>query len=190
MQYELDAWSDRVNNSRKRADRNKILPHGVPNDIYQHPERFGCLDFKVCSQLELVYLFCIYKNYLQIGVEQAAIDHIRNTFAPPNDPVFELVPPEFGQYATILYQSMGSPAINSENVWNIYRELLHRFEHLDDAVNFMEECQVYLDVLDNQVYLDDEVPPAGLDLYGGPDNQDADGNYYMGGVNNGRGLGM
>ena len=85
---------------------------------------------------------------------------------------------------------MGSPAINSENVWNIYRELLHWFEHLDDAVNFMEECQVYLDVLDNQVYLDDEVPPAGLDLYGGPDNQDADGNYYMGGVNNGRGLGM
>ena len=54
----------------------------------------------------------------------------------------------------------------------------------------MEECQVYLNVLDDQVNLDDEVPPAGLELYGGPDNQDADGNYYMGGVNNGCGLGM
>ena len=120
---------------------------------------------------------------MQIRVEQAAIDHVRNTFAPPNDPVFALVPPEFGEYATILYQSMGSPAINSENVWHIYRELLHRFEHLDDAVNFLEECQVYLNVLDNQVNLDDDnlaVPPAGLELYGGPDDQDVDGNYYMG----------
>jgi hypothetical protein len=36
-----------VNNTLKRADKNKILPHGVPNDIYMDPERFGCLDFKV-----------------------------------------------------------------------------------------------------------------------------------------------
>ena len=35
---------------------------------------------------------------------------------------------------------MGSPAINSENVWNIYRELLYGFEHLDNAENFLEEC--------------------------------------------------
>ena len=56
----------------------------------------------------------------------------------------------------------------------------------------MEECQVYLNILDDQleVNFDDEVPPTGIELYGGPDDQDADGNYYMGGVNNGRGLGM
>ena len=72
------------------------------------------------------------------------------------------MPPEFGlfgqpEYATILYQSMGGPAINSENVWSIYHKLrvLHRFEHLDsDAVNFMEECQVYFNVLDDQINLD------------------------------------
>ena len=33
LQSELDARCNRVNNSHKRADRNKILPHGVPNDI-------------------------------------------------------------------------------------------------------------------------------------------------------------
>jgi hypothetical protein len=49
LQKELDAWVDRYNNSRKRADRNKILPHGVPNDICAFPERFGALDFKVCA---------------------------------------------------------------------------------------------------------------------------------------------
>ena len=87
---------------------------------------------------------------------------------------------------------MGSPTINSDNVWNIYPELLHRFKHLDDAENFMEECQVYLNILDDQleVNFDDEVPPTGIELYGGPDDQDADSNYYMGGVNNGHGLGM
>jgi hypothetical protein len=47
-------------------------------------------------------------------------------------------------------------------------------------------------IVDDQVNLDDEVtvPPTGIELYGGPDDQDADGNYYMGGVNNGHGLGM
>jgi hypothetical protein len=49
LQKELDAWVERYNNSRKRADRNKILPHGVPNDICAFPERFGALDFKVSS---------------------------------------------------------------------------------------------------------------------------------------------
>ena len=46
---------------------------------------------------------------------------------------------------------MGSPVINSENVWNIYRELLYRFGYLDNAEFFLEECQVYLNVLDDQV---------------------------------------
>jgi len=159
LQSELDAWCDRmrVNNSRKRADC---------NDIYEHPERFGCLAFKVNQTYLLFHLYLSFN--FQIGVEQAAIDHVRNNFAPPDDPVFELVPQEFGQYATILYQSMGIPVVNSENVWDIYCELHHRFEHLDDAVNFIEECQVYLDILDAQDNLDDSVPPVRRELYGGP----------------------
>ena len=86
---------------------------------------------------------------------------------------------------------MGSPVINSENVWDIYCELHYRFEHLDDAVNFIEECQVYLDILDAQDNLDDAAePPLGRELYGGLENRDADGVYYMGGVNNDHGFGM
>ena len=110
---------------------------------------------------------------------QASVDHVqvRNNFAPSDDPVFELVSPEFSQYATILYPSMGSPVINSENVWDIYCELHYRFEHLDDdAVNFIEEFQFYLDILDAQDNLDDVVvPPLGRELYGGLENCDADG---------------
>ena len=60
LQSELDARCNRVNNSHKRADRNKILPHGVPNDIYEHPEHFGCLDFKVNQHYFIIsFLFII-----------------------------------------------------------------------------------------------------------------------------------
>jgi hypothetical protein len=65
LQCELDRYQDRVNNTLKRPDRNKVfdclivviyiclaltiqvLPHGVPNLIYESPEAFGALDFKV-----------------------------------------------------------------------------------------------------------------------------------------------
>src|SRR5438132_262347 len=54
IQSELDRWVERINNTRKRPDRNKILPHGPPNDIYSSPERYGALDFKVQVQISLV----------------------------------------------------------------------------------------------------------------------------------------
>ena len=97
---------------------------------------------------------------------------------------------EFGEYAGILFESMGSPNINSENIWEIYRELVYCFEHLDDAVDFIEQLQVYLNLLDDEGNIADVEPPAGMELHGGPENPGPDGAYYMGGVNNGLGLGM
>ncbi|KAG1887222.1 hypothetical protein F4604DRAFT_1675229 [Suillus subluteus] len=52
MMRELDVYQDRVNNSRKRRDRNKILPHGVSNLIYQSANNFGALDFKITVERE------------------------------------------------------------------------------------------------------------------------------------------
>ncbi|KAJ7890228.1 hypothetical protein B0H13DRAFT_1626474, partial [Mycena leptocephala] len=48
LQLELDPYRERVNNTAKRADKNKVLPHGVPNHMYKAPEDFGVLDFKDC----------------------------------------------------------------------------------------------------------------------------------------------
>lgn len=59
LQRELDAYQDRVNNTRKRRDRNKILPHGAPDIIYQSPENFGILDFKVSDIRVLLILQCV-----------------------------------------------------------------------------------------------------------------------------------
>lgn len=47
LQQELDAYRDRIKNTAKRADKNEVLPHGVPNLIAEHPEDYGVLDFQV-----------------------------------------------------------------------------------------------------------------------------------------------
>lgn len=57
LQQELDAYQDRLNNTAKRRDRNKVLPHGVPNLIYQSAEDFGALDFKVSTILHAVIVW-------------------------------------------------------------------------------------------------------------------------------------
>ncbi|KAJ7205465.1 hypothetical protein GGX14DRAFT_312060, partial [Mycena pura] len=76
LQCELDAYRKRVNNTAKCADRNKILPHGVPNDMFLHPADHGILDFKIPVNLEFV-------------------DTVHNLYAPPTHEVFQLVPPDF-----------------------------------------------------------------------------------------------
>ncbi|KAG2343760.1 hypothetical protein BDR05DRAFT_975793 [Suillus weaverae] len=47
LQTELNAYKDRVNNTAKHRDRNKVLPHGIPELIYNSLEDFGAPDFKV-----------------------------------------------------------------------------------------------------------------------------------------------
>ncbi|KAG1759228.1 hypothetical protein EDD22DRAFT_763770, partial [Suillus occidentalis] len=54
----------------------KVLPHGVPNLIYQLVEDFGALDFK-------------------IKVEHKALDHVRSIYIKPSHVVFDLIPQPF-----------------------------------------------------------------------------------------------
>ncbi|KZT59695.1 hypothetical protein CALCODRAFT_536231 [Calocera cornea HHB12733] len=47
MQLELNKYVQMYNNSKPRADKNKILPIGIPRDIMEHPERYkGGRDYK------------------------------------------------------------------------------------------------------------------------------------------------
>lgn len=137
----------------------------------------------------------------QVKVEQEALDHVRQLYAPPDDPVFELVPPVFARHAHALYEAMGHPEVTSNNVWDIYRGILQGLEAIQHASE--EEAQEYTYCLEQwevQASLlegndqDSEVVPypliEGRDLLGGVDNPNSDGDYYLGGVNNGQGLGM
>jgi hypothetical protein len=46
LQAELDAWVMLRNRTAPRADRNKILPHGIPELIRFKPTKFGTVDLK------------------------------------------------------------------------------------------------------------------------------------------------
>ncbi|KDR84567.1 hypothetical protein GALMADRAFT_48606, partial [Galerina marginata CBS 339.88] len=57
---------------------------------------------------------------IQVKVQPEALEYVREQFAPPTDPVFELVPEKFAHYIGKLYKQMGSPKIYSDNVWSVY----------------------------------------------------------------------
>ncbi|KAG1890172.1 hypothetical protein F4604DRAFT_1876780 [Suillus subluteus] len=106
LQCELDRYQDCVNNTAKRHDHNKILPHGVPNLIYDSPEDFGAMDFKVT-------------------VDQDSIDHVRRTYVKSNHPVFDLVPQPLEQFIQHCYDDLGQPPVTHQTAWHIYLDLLH-----------------------------------------------------------------
>jgi hypothetical protein len=47
LQRDADSYVHCHNTSRRRANRNKILPNGIPDVIFEHPESVNALDFKV-----------------------------------------------------------------------------------------------------------------------------------------------
>ncbi|KAJ7592344.1 hypothetical protein C8J56DRAFT_1046716 [Mycena floridula] len=108
LQAELDAYKDCANFTAKRADHNKVLPHGVLAHIYEEPEAYECLHFK-------------------ITVNPAHIQTVKEQLAPADHPVFELMPPSFYQYCFQSYQACGSPTITRENVWDVYLIILDGF---------------------------------------------------------------
>ena len=117
-------------------------------------------------------------------------------YAPPDDPVFELVPATFSHYTQIIYDNMGSPAVTGENVWDIYHGLVHGLEELQAAMDYADylECIDQWEVNEELMEGADEDPPYplidGQDLRGGYENPREDGTVYLGGVNGGDGLGM
>ncbi|KAG1816565.1 hypothetical protein EV424DRAFT_1528296 [Suillus variegatus] len=160
LQRELDGYKDRINNTAKRHDRNKVLPHGVPNLIYDSPGDFGALDFKIV-------------------LEPGAIDHVRNLYVDLNHAVFELVPRDFGDFLHQCYDELGRPIVDRRSAWNVYLDLHQITSRLYEQLPPM----VLPD--DN---LDDDFLPLLEDHQDLPFHDGNDGAYYMGGVGGGLGL--
>ncbi|KAJ7790095.1 hypothetical protein B0H14DRAFT_3571076 [Mycena olivaceomarginata] len=173
LQKELDLYRDRVNNTAKRADHNKVLPHGVPNHMYEAPEDYGVLDFK-------------------IPVNPIAIAEVRNLYAPLDHDVFELVPRDFAIIVGQIYQQLGQPSVTRTNCWDVYMDILTRFQHLDSLHGVpveRDEQWGYALTMARDDYKDDiELIPNQRPLHNGADVIGPDGAYYMGGVRNGLGL--
>ncbi|KAF7790443.1 hypothetical protein EIP86_001398 [Pleurotus ostreatoroseus] len=118
LQKELDMYVEESNDNASRRDRHKALPHGRPIEIYNHPEQYNnSLDFAI------------------IDIDQRDIDEVRAQYAPPDSPCFELVPPRFAERAvafhTEKYGPQGPPAVNRENAWDLYSELLAYFRSIE-----------------------------------------------------------
>ncbi|KAL0945784.1 hypothetical protein HGRIS_012072 [Hohenbuehelia grisea] len=108
MQKELDEWVIMRNNSLPRANKHKVLPHGIPAMIRLHPELYGTTDFKIPIPMDVV-------------------DRLEGEYAPNDHPVFELTPPEFDRSAEAHYTAIGSPQLDRDTFWLIYCELKARF---------------------------------------------------------------
>ncbi|KAI0310015.1 hypothetical protein OF83DRAFT_1278963 [Amylostereum chailletii] len=107
LQQELDIWVEQQNMTSRRANKNKVLPHGPPALIHERPEKYGCLDFKV-------------------NVPKELFDQVEAEFCPPDHPVFKLVPPVFKPHIKYHYETLGRPAVNEDSFWEVYRNLLTR----------------------------------------------------------------
>ncbi|KAG1908077.1 uncharacterized protein F5891DRAFT_974653 [Suillus fuscotomentosus] len=160
LQRELDSYQDWINHTAKRCDRNKVLPHGIPELIYRSTEDFGALDFK-------------------IKIEKATVDHVRATYIKPGHPVFDLVPSDLGDTLQMCYECLGHPVVNRKSAWTVYLGLLHIFSTLIETRPQMP--------LPDSIEGDEELLllQEHRDL---PFHEETNGYYYMGGVRGGLGL--
>lgn len=129
-------------------------------------------------------------------MQPAALQYVREQFAPPTDLVFELVPPVFAYHIGKLYAQMGSPEIYAGNVWSVYRQLLQDLEAIEhtlengDYIDAIERWEVTENLLNEESVAENFYPLInGESLSGGMEHPLEDGSVYMGGVNGGKGLG-
>ncbi|KAK7019500.1 hypothetical protein R3P38DRAFT_2973640 [Favolaschia claudopus] len=113
VQIQLDLWVQLRNQTKPRADKHKITPHGIPALLRAKPEFYNLHDFKVSVPTEI-------------------FDKMEAEFAPPDHEVFQLVPPEFDHWANIYYAEMGQPEVTHDTFWNVYCQLLSYFNRVPD----------------------------------------------------------
>lgn len=80
-------------------------------------------------------------------------DAMEQKYAPPDHPVFELVPPAFGIRAQRYYSQLKLGAVGSKTFWNIYSALLHAFKsEMDNELSPVlaeVERSTHIDQLEN-----------------------------------------
>lgn len=74
-------------------------------------------------------------RFIQIPVPPVLLDEMEQLYAPPDHPVFTLVPPTFHECVTELYLSIGEPEVTVRTFWDVYLNLLGKLrEPLDDQL--------------------------------------------------------
>ena len=66
---------------------------------------------------------CILTPISQITVPDALIEEAKHHWAPPTDPIFDLVPPDSEQHISSSYAQIGSPTVGFHSFWEVYNAL-------------------------------------------------------------------
>ena len=61
-------------------------------------------------------------------VPSEIFDEMEELYAPPDHPVFELVPAAFHNHASDAYSAIGEPNINIETFWEVYLRLRQQLQ--------------------------------------------------------------
>ncbi|KAH8982770.1 hypothetical protein EDB86DRAFT_3085880 [Lactarius hatsudake] len=101
IQQEVDAWVHQCNWTKHRSDQKKVLPNGTLMIILQKLHKWKATDYKV-------------------SISPEVFDEMEEKYAPPDDPVFKLVPHAFAVHANAVWMAMGSPQLQFNNAWEIY----------------------------------------------------------------------
>ena len=71
IQKECDVFNDgEWNVHRIRPQKNAVLPHGVPNNIFNFPEKYGLQDCGLMS-LHICYLWSMEKQCMSVVAQVA-----------------------------------------------------------------------------------------------------------------------
>ncbi|TRM57865.1 hypothetical protein BD626DRAFT_411239 [Schizophyllum amplum] len=106
LQDELDAFMKRFNATPRRTSKHKLLPQGDSPDV-------------IAAMPHLHH-----KKSFIVGVPPAMFDDAESKWAPPDDKVFQLVPPDFAEQATILCRMLQLPPTTIDNAWVNFKLLL------------------------------------------------------------------
>ncbi|KAK7041035.1 hypothetical protein R3P38DRAFT_2512453 [Favolaschia claudopus] len=161
LQRELDNWLNTFNWTPRRADKHKVMPHGIPNLMLLNPEQYGTHNYK-------------------IEVTPEKFDEMEAKWAPPDDPVFQLVPPLFKSQVERLQLQLGTPEVTGDNLWDVYSQLLTAFESMALEDEFMSAIEGADDHFESSI----ELLEGQKDL---PQGAAAGGNWgyeYYGGLTN------
>lgn len=116
-------------------------------------------------------------------VPPEAIDWVEGELQELDHPVLQLVPPELDIIINQAYEAIGSPNLRRDNLWDVFTRLRNRLQLHDDLSIPVTNCDDPPDELDEQQVALDRLRPL-VDV-----NGDSNFPRYLGGVNNGRGLG-
>ncbi|KAL0057723.1 hypothetical protein AAF712_015624 [Marasmius tenuissimus] len=172
IQAELDGWAEGYNTTRKRRQKDKVLPQGgSPDDTEEYPEEYGFVNFKI-----------------NIDPMASYLAEAEQLWVPPDHEVFKLVPDEFHVITEGVYSELGRPPVNRDNVWQVYMMVLEQIEELaGDNIGGLPITGYNQGDEDYSVSQDDQGMLAQLEeemARLAPLRDDA-GEAYMGGVNGG-----